>query len=185
VPYTHQTAPCDIPAYGNLHSPCSVNLQFHTSKLIKICLSRTKIIYFVESVINVNCCRYQHNSIATRYGLDGSRIESRWGRVFRTCSDRAWSPRNLLHNGYRFFPGDKRTGRGVEHALPFSAEVKEIIELYVYSSCGPSRQAPGWNLSLYYKHSSLLKHLMNLAATIPLLVIIKINIIVSLTTSFT
>jgi hypothetical protein len=33
---------------------------------------------------------------ATRYGLDGQRIESRWGEIFRTCSERSWGPPSLL-----------------------------------------------------------------------------------------
>ena len=51
--------------------------------------------------------------IATGYGLDGPRIESRWGaEIFRTCPDRPWGPTSLLYNGYRVFPGEKN-GRGV------------------------------------------------------------------------
>ena len=45
--------------------------------------------------------------IATRYGLHGPRIESRWGEIFRTCPDRPWGPPSLLYNGYRVFPGGK------------------------------------------------------------------------------
>ena len=40
-------------------------------------------------------------------GLDGSRIESRWDRIFRTRSDRPWGLTSLLYNGYRLFPGCK------------------------------------------------------------------------------
>jgi hypothetical protein len=36
------------------------------------------------------------------------------------------------------FPGVNRPGRGVGNSLPFSAEVKEKLKLYVYSPCGPS-----------------------------------------------
>ena len=31
------------------------------------------------------------------------------------------------------FPGKKRPGRGVNHQPPSSAEVEEIIEIYIYS----------------------------------------------------
>ena len=31
------------------------------------------------------------------------------------------------------FPGVKRPGRGVDHPSPSSAEVKKIVELYLYS----------------------------------------------------
>jgi hypothetical protein len=50
--------------------------------------------------------------IAIGYGLDGPRIESRWGRIIPTCPDRPWSPPSLLYNGYRVFRGVK-SGRGV------------------------------------------------------------------------
>jgi len=38
------------------------------------------------------------------------------------------------------FPGVKRPGRGVDHPPPTSAEVKEIVELYLYPlpTYGPS-----------------------------------------------
>jgi len=50
--------------------------------------------------------------IATRYGLEGPEIESRWGEIFRTFPDRPWGPPILLYNGYRVFTGSK-SGRGV------------------------------------------------------------------------
>jgi hypothetical protein len=54
--------------------------------------------------------------IATRYGLDGPWIESRWGIIFPHPSRPAWGPPSFLYNGYRVFPGVKRPGRGVDHA---------------------------------------------------------------------
>jgi hypothetical protein len=50
--------------------------------------------------------------IATRYGLEGPGIESRWGEIFLTYPGRLQSPPSLLYNGYRVFPGGKG-GRGV------------------------------------------------------------------------
>ena len=50
--------------------------------------------------------------IATRYGLEGPGIESRWGEIFRTYPDRLRGPPSLLYNGYRVFPGGKG-GRSV------------------------------------------------------------------------
>jgi len=35
------------------------------------------------------------------------------------------------------FSGVKRPGRGVDHPLPISDEVKEKVELYLYSPFGP------------------------------------------------
>jgi hypothetical protein len=72
--------------------------------------------------------------IATRYRLDDPGIESRWGARFSTpvhtgseahpasCTIRT----GLLH-------GVKRPERGVIHPTPSSAEVKERVELYLYS----------------------------------------------------
>ena len=45
--------------------------------------------------------------IATRYGLDGSGIESRRGEIFRTRPDWPWGIPSLLYNGYQVFPGGK------------------------------------------------------------------------------
>jgi hypothetical protein len=50
--------------------------------------------------------------IATRYGLDGAGIESRWGRNFPHRPNRPWGPPSLLHNGYRVFLGVE-SGQGV------------------------------------------------------------------------
>ena len=61
------------------------------------------------------------------------------GEIFRTRPDRPWGPPSLLYNGYRVsFPGVKRPERGVNHPLSSSAEVKERVELYLYSPSGPS-----------------------------------------------
>jgi hypothetical protein len=56
--------------------------------------------------------------IATRYGLDGPGIESRWGRDFSQPSRPALGPTQPPINGYWFsFPGVKRPGRGVDHPI--------------------------------------------------------------------
>jgi len=36
------------------------------------------------------------------------------------------------------FPGVKRSGRGVEHPPTSTAEIKERVELYIYSTTGTS-----------------------------------------------
>jgi len=60
--------------------------------------------------------------IATRYGLDGPGVESRWGgKIFRTCPARPWGPPILLYNGYRVFSGGKAAGDGVDHPPPHLA----------------------------------------------------------------
>ena len=76
--------------------------------------------------------------IATRYRLDGLGIESRWGARFSASvqtGPRAHPASCTM--GTRSFPGVKRPGRGVEHPLPSGTEIKERVELYLYSPSGP------------------------------------------------
>ena len=79
--------------------------------------------------------------IATRYGLDGLGIESRWGVRF---SAPVQTVRGAHPASYKMgavpFPvvGGKWPGRGVDHTPPSSAEVKERVELYICSPSGSS-----------------------------------------------
>jgi hypothetical protein len=80
-------------------------------------------------------------------GMNGPGIESRWERIFRTRPHRSWGSPSLLYNGYRVsFSGVKRLGWGVNHLSRSSAEVKERIELYLYSLSVPSCPVLGLTL---------------------------------------
>jgi len=68
--------------------------------------------------------------------------------IFRTRSDRPWGPPSLLYNWYRVFPGDKAAGAWRWLPTPSSDEVKERVELYLYSPSGSSWPVIGWPLSL-------------------------------------
>jgi len=70
------------------------------------------------------------------------------GEIFLTCTDRFWGPPRFLYNRYRGFPGDKAAGAWRWSPIPSSVEVKERVELYLYSPCGPSRPVPGRTLPL-------------------------------------
>jgi hypothetical protein len=75
---------------------------------------------------------YKMGHEATRYGLDGPRIESRRRPDSPHPPDLPWGPPNLLYNGYRMsFSGVKQTGRGSDHPPTSSAEVNEIVELHL------------------------------------------------------
>jgi hypothetical protein len=77
-------------------------------------------------------------SIIQTHGL-GIEFRLGGGGIFRTRPDRPWGPLSLLYSGYRVsFPGVKRPRRGVNHPPPSSAEVKERVELYLYSPSGHS-----------------------------------------------
>jgi len=76
----------------------------------------------------------------TGWGLNPSGSE-----IFCTHPDRPWGLSSLLYNGYRVIPGVKWPGRGVHHPPQYSVEVKERVELYLYSPSGPSLHVLGWN----------------------------------------
>jgi hypothetical protein len=88
--------------------------------------------------------------IATRYGLDGQGIESRWGIIFSHSSDRPWGPPSLLYNGYMVFPGGKAAGAWRYHPATSSVEVKERVELYFYPPSGPSWPVLAWTVPVLY-----------------------------------
>ena len=67
--------------------------------------------------------------IATRYGLDGPGIESRWRRDFS-------HPSIPVLGKCFYLPGVKRAGRGADLPPTSSAEVKERVELCLYSTIG-------------------------------------------------
>jgi hypothetical protein len=74
-----------------------------------------------------------------------------WKGIYNSCFSahvyQPWGPSSLLYNGYQiFFLGVKRSGRGVDHPPPSSAEVKERVELYLYSSSRPSMPVLWQNL---------------------------------------
>ena len=87
--------------------------------------------------------------ITTRYELDGPGdripVEARFSVTVQTDPG-AYPAYCTMGTGS--FQGVKRPGRGVDHQLSSSAEVKERVELYLYSSSGPSWPVIGWNLPL-------------------------------------
>ena len=77
--------------------------------------------------------------IAARYGLDGPGIESRWGARFSALIQTGPEAHPASYTmGTGSFPVLKRPGRCFDHPPPSSAEVKEIVQIYVYSSSVPS-----------------------------------------------
>jgi hypothetical protein len=87
--------------------------------------------------------------IEIRYGLDGPVIESRWGRGFPHPSRPALGltqPPIQWVTG--IFPGVKRPGGGVDHPPLCKAEVKERVELYLYSPSGSLWPVRRWPLHL-------------------------------------
>jgi len=80
---------------------------------------------------------------ATRYGLDGPGIESRWGARYFTPLQTGLGAHPASYTmGTGFFPEVKRPEHGVDVPPPSSAEVKEIVELYLCSLSGSSWPGP-------------------------------------------
>ena len=77
--------------------------------------------------------------IATRYGLDCSGDRIPVGASFSAPIQIGPGAHPASYTiGTGSFPGVKQPGRGVDNPLPSSAEVKERLELYLYSPSGPS-----------------------------------------------
>jgi len=61
------------------------------------------------------------------------------GEILHTCPDRPQGSSSLLYSGYRVsFLGAEQPWRGVEHQPLSSMDIKEWVELYLYSPYLPS-----------------------------------------------
>jgi len=86
---------------------------------------------------------YRRFGTTYRYHLQGSSSLS-VGEIFCIRPDRPGGSLSLLYNGYRVsFPWVGRSGIDANHPPPSSDEVKERVELYLYSLSGPSRPVLG------------------------------------------
>jgi len=85
----------------------------------------------------------------THYGLDGLGIESQWRARFSAPLQTGPGAHPASYTmGNRSFPGVKQPVRGIDHPPPYSAEVKERVEIYLCSTSGPSWPVTGRNLPL-------------------------------------
>ena len=87
--------------------------------------------------------------------LDGTGIESQWRARFsaRVQISSGAHPTSCTM-GTGSFQGVKRPGRSVDQPPPSSGEVNESVELYLYSTSGPSWPVIG-ELYLYEKEGIL------------------------------
>jgi hypothetical protein len=75
---------------------------------------------------------------STHNGLDGLGIESGVrARFSAPVQTGPGAPRASYTMGTGSFPGVKRPGRGADHPHPSTAEVKELVELYIYHPHSP------------------------------------------------
>jgi len=76
--------------------------------------------------------------LATGWKVRGSNPGG--GEIFSNCPDQPWGPPSLLHNTYQVFPGIMQSESGIGHPSASTAQVKERVQLYLYSPSGPSWQ---------------------------------------------
>jgi len=83
--------------------------------------------------------RYSSVGTATRYGLDGLGIESRWRTIFSAFVQTGPGAHQASYTmGTGSFQGVKGPGHDVDHPPLSRTEVKERVELYLYPPFGPS-----------------------------------------------
>ena len=95
--------------------------------------------------------------IATRYGLDGTGIESRWGTRFSApVQNGPVAHPASCTMGTGSFLGVKRPGRGADLPPPHKRRGHERVELYLYSPSGP--QWPVIGRTLPFTHQRRPSH---------------------------
>jgi hypothetical protein len=100
--------------------------------------SDTRVCFCPQEGTHIRVGRDRIGGIKTHYGLDGPRIESRWRQSFPHPSRSAPRPTQPPLQWVMSFLGKKRPGRGVHQPHLFRAEVKEGVQLYIYSLFGSS-----------------------------------------------
>ena len=88
--------------------------------------------------------------IETRYRTDGPGIESQWGaRIYAPVQTDPGAHPASYTMGTGSLPGVKQSGCGVDHPPPYSTEVNERANLYIFFLSGPSWPVLGRILPLY------------------------------------
>ena len=139
---------CFVSEIGLLHFPAIHEHLNSTPSLLSI---RRPSKCFFQLLKWIHLARWRDSSvgIATRYGLDGQGIESRWEARFPAPVQTGPGAHPASYTtGTGSFPGVKRPGRGVDHPPLSSGEVEGRVELYICSPSGSSWPVLGWNLPL-------------------------------------
>lgn len=107
------------------------------------------------------CGRDSSIGIATRYGLKGQNIESRWKLNYQNPSTPALGPNQTLLQWVRSLSREKSGREMAFITTPSSADVKERVELYTYSSSGPSWPVLGWPLPVIMSVSAVSSYIIS------------------------
>jgi len=149
-----------MPATCLLHSASHTHtLSSHFScHFTHVCLSVCSGVWTINSPGYVcGLARSAHHKL---YGLSVGRnsvvgtggmvkgSNPRRSETFRTRPERPWGLPSLLYSAHWVFPRGNVVGAWSWPPTPSTAEVKERVELYLYSSSVPSQPVPGWTLPL-------------------------------------
>jgi hypothetical protein len=108
-----------------------------------------KCLEFLRLFILVTVDRDSSVGISTRWELNGPRIETRWGRDFPHSFTPAQRPTQPPAQWETFlFSEVKTAGAWRWPPIPPIDEVKERVELYLYSASRPSWPVLGWALPI-------------------------------------
>jgi hypothetical protein len=86
--------------------------------------------------------------IVTFYGLDGLGLTPGGGRILHIHPGEPWATPSPYAVVTGSFLGLKQLRHGINHPPQSSTEVKERVELYLYSPCGSSWPVLSWPLPL-------------------------------------
>ena len=129
--------------------PCSLcgKLFKKWTFLVGISAMTRAILWFVHPCVTWAGIAQSVQNLATDWTV---RVSHPGGgsEISRTHPDRPWGPPSLLYNGYRIFPWSNAAEAWRWPPTLSSANVKERVELYLYSTSEPSWPVLGWNLSM-------------------------------------
>jgi hypothetical protein len=128
---------------------CTVSV---CSSVLRRCLRLVYMYDVLYDQITISMVGWDSSvGIATRYGLDGPDIESRWGaRYFAPIQTGPGTHPATWTMVVRSFQGKKWPVRGDDPPPPSSAECKERVDPCLYSSSGLSCPVLGRTLRLRF-----------------------------------
>ena len=98
----------------------------------------------------VACCQVAQSVLWLSTGWTGRGSNPGGTRFSAPAQTRSEAHPTTYIMATRSFSGVKWPGRGIDHPPLSSAEVKERVQLHLYSPSGPSWPVLGWNLPLPY-----------------------------------
>ena len=121
-------------------------------ELVNFARLKLTVKIFMQTTLRKLRCSFKNNAVTVKQDGFALRNVTIIGR-----SDNLWCNAQLTsHSLKKFRPTSHVPGRGNDHPTPSSAEVKERVQLYLYSPFGPSWTVLGrtlpFNLPSHHKY---------------------------------